>query len=254
MAVVLLLFFCLSATAQAESVNIWIGKEAFENPEAAVQVKPDVLHVTRCSLYPWDEEKTKYSLFVEIENASDQKIAIDESELHACNAKKETKGEYADAMRMTNRYMQPGEKAIFYAGAEPYFKTIYDPKANHMSYERDDGLESFAFKISRADVLRIRLSVRSMETIDKQMSEKTDARAWIEDGRLFFEQKGTDEQMVLGVAVFDRQGRIMDVMDGIGLKRLEKGKTFSMSRSLPPYITEDMLDGAETEIYLYHWK
>ena len=88
---VFVLLLCLIVSARADEmprrlVHLWIPKEAFGSTEAVIRVKPDVLRVTQCALYPWDEDETRYSLFIEVENTSNEAIVMNEGTLSACDA------------------------------------------------------------------------------------------------------------------------------------------------------------------------
>lgn len=123
------LLFCMAAPAEAKSrlINIWIPKEAFSDATVPICVNPDDLSVTRCALYPWDEEKTKFSLFVEVENTSKEKIVIDETWLYAADKNKETIAVLPYIFRIADSVISPGERVLLHAGVVPYRKA--DSKA-----------------------------------------------------------------------------------------------------------------------------
>ena len=79
----LLVLLCVTAiSAQAsQMLNIYIEKEALlahDVSAADIRIRPEgMVRVTRHSLWPWDEAGEKWSMFVEIENISSEKIVID---------------------------------------------------------------------------------------------------------------------------------------------------------------------------------
>ena len=70
---------CVPALAGNTLMNVYIEKETLNEEEAAQKAicsKNGELRVTRQSVYPWDEEGTRWSVFVELENTSDGPIAV----------------------------------------------------------------------------------------------------------------------------------------------------------------------------------
>ena len=90
---VLLAGLCVPALAGNTLMNVYIEKETLNEEEAARKAicsKNGELRVTRQSVYPWDEEGSRWSVFVELENTSDGPIVMDETWLYTCKADKET--------------------------------------------------------------------------------------------------------------------------------------------------------------------
>ena len=82
---VLLAGLCVPALAGNTLMNVYIEKETLNEEEAAQKAicsKNGELRVTRQSVYPWDEEGSRWSVFVELENTSDGPIVMDETWLY----------------------------------------------------------------------------------------------------------------------------------------------------------------------------
>ena len=84
--------FGMTAEASGTLFNAYLPKAILSEEEAArekIQMKPDMLKVVRQSVIPWDDEGTKWSVFIEVENESESKIVLDETWLIACDGEKE---------------------------------------------------------------------------------------------------------------------------------------------------------------------
>ena len=117
---VLLAGLCVPALAGNTLMNVYIEKETLNEEEAArkaVCSKNGELRVTRQSVYPWDEEGSRWSVFVELENTSDGPIVMDETWLYTCKADKETTATWHfpqidGAFYRTAVRFYPGERGI----------------------------------------------------------------------------------------------------------------------------------------------
>ena len=156
--------FGMAAQASGTFFNAYLPKAILSEEEAArekIQMKPDMLKVVRQSLIPWDEEGTKWFVFVELENESDSKIVLDETWLIACNAEKEEFARWyvpaiGGAFYSTVRVIQPGERVVLFAGAKEIQAYTYDEKRGTTEWKTvgQTGLGEFAGKIRQAKVVR----------------------------------------------------------------------------------------------------
>lgn len=114
-------------TGEAEALfNAYLPKAILSEEEAAqekIQMKPDMLKVVRQSVISWDDEGTKWSVFIEVENESESKIVLDETWLIACNAEKEEFARWyvpaiGGAFYSTVRVIQPNERVVLFAGSK----------------------------------------------------------------------------------------------------------------------------------------
>lgn len=100
-------------------LNIYIDKQAIlahDISAADIRIRPEgMVRVTRHSLWPWDEEGAKWSMFVEIENTSDEKIVIDEDWLVACKTNRDEIATADYIFNYTTKTLNPGEKIVLYA-------------------------------------------------------------------------------------------------------------------------------------------
>ena len=252
--------FGMTAQASGTLFNAYLPKAILSEEEAArekIQMKPDMLKVVRQSVIPWDDEGTKWSVFIEVENESESKIVLDETWLIACNAEKEEFARWhvpaiGGAFYSTVRMIQPGERVVLFAGAKEIQAYTYDEKRGTTEWKTvgQTGLGEFAGKIRRAKFLRVRLEARIDSQTRGHLEKVTDAKAWIEDGKLHLETaEGLDLSgfVSLSVIVSDREGHILDVLQ----ERTEdnesmlNGGTFKAEKELAPYMsqkkTEDVI-------------
>lgn len=252
--------FGMTAQASGTLFNAYLPKAILSEEEAAqekIQMKPDMLKVVRQSVIPWDDEGTQWSVFIEVENESESKIVLDETWLIACNAKKEEFARWHvpaidGAFYSTVRVIQPGERVVLFAGAKEIQAYTYDEKRGTTEWKTvgQTGLGEFAGKIRRAKFLRVRLEARIDSQTRGHLEKVTDAKAWIEDGKLHLETaEGLDLSgfVSLSVIVSDREGHILDVLQ----ERTEdnesmlNGGTFKAEKELAPYMsqkkTEDVI-------------
>ena len=252
--------FGMTAQASGTLFNAYLPKAILSEEEAAqekIQMKPDMLKVVRQSVIPWDDEGTQWSVFIEVENESESKIVLDETWLIACNAEKEEFARWhvpaiGGAFYSTVRVIQPGERVVLFAGAKEIQAGTYDEKRGTTEWKtvEQTGLGEFAGKIRQAKLLRVRLEARIDSQTRGHLETVTDAKAWIEDGKLHLETaEGLDLSgfVSLSVIVSDREGHILDVLQ----ERTEdnesmmSGGTFKAEKELAPYMsqkkTEDVI-------------
>ena len=252
--------FGMTAQASGTLFNAYLPKAILNEEEAAqekIQMKPDMLKVVRQSVIPWDDEGTKWSVFIEVENESESKIVLDETWLIACNAEKEEFARWyvpaiGGAFYSTVRVIQPGERVVLFAGAKEIQAGTYDEKRGTTEWKtvEQTGLGEFAGKIRQAKFLRVRLEARIDSQTRGHLETVTDAKAWIEDGKLHLETaEGLDLSgfVSLSVIVSDREGHILDVLQ----ERTEdnesmmSGGSFKAEKELAPYMsqkkTEDVI-------------
>lgn len=252
--------FGMTAQASGTLFNAYLPKAILSEEEAAqekIQMKPDMLKVVRQSVIPWDDEGTQWSVFIEVENESESKIVLDETWLIACNAEKEEFARWHvpaidGAFYSTVRVIQPGERVVLFAGAKEIQAYTYDEKRGTTEWKTvgQTGLGEFAGKIRRAKFLRVRLEARIDSQTRGHLEKVTDAKAWIEDGKLHLETaEGLDLSgfVSLSVIVSDREGHILDILQ----ERTEdnesmlNGGTFKAEKELAPYMsqkkTEDVI-------------
>ena len=252
--------FGMAAQASGTFFNAYLPKAILSEEEAArekIQMKPDMLKVVRQSVIPWDEEGTKWSVFVELENESESKIVLDETWLIACNAEKEEFARWyvpaiGGAFYSTGRVVLPDERVVLFAGTKEVVTKIDDGKSGTAQWKTasQSGLGEFAGKIRRAKFLRVRLEARIDSQTRGHLEKVTDAKAWIEDGKLHLETaEGLDLSgfVSLSVIVSDREGHILDVLQ----ERTEdnesmlNGGVFKAEKELAPYMsqkkTEDVI-------------
>jgi len=256
MLALLLCIITLSAQA-SQMLNIYMNKDALLECDVStdeIRIRPEgMVRVVRHSLWPWDAEGNQWSLFVEIENTSKEKIVIDENWLIACKANRDEIATAEYAFQATDNVLAPGERTVLYAGVEPWqMPTDYHDVTD---FETVEGLSSFAGKIRRADILRLRLETRGNASTQNWKKVDVDGRAWIEDGKIRFEMTNdTDREMAfrtIGVMVSDRDGRLMDVLTfsySRGAKA-QPGQTIEHQKPLQPYVTEEMAAGARFEVF-----
>lgn len=260
---------CVPALAGNTLMNVYIEKETLNEEEAAQKAicsKNGELRVTRQSVYPWDEEGTRWSVFVELENTSDGPIVMDETWLYTCKADKETTATWHfpqidGAFYRTAVRFYPGERVILYAGSEPVYASQSDADGQYTEEQVcAEGLDPIAGKMRSAKLLRVRISSRdtSISTaFNPDMDEicvPVQADTLIADGRLtLVVQNDQDEPAVyrtLGAVLCDAQGNIVDVLREATVT-LQPGESLTLEKELPPYVTDGMLEGARIEPYGY---
>lgn len=263
MLAVLLCVMAFSAEA-SQKLNIYIEKDAIlahDISAADIRIRPEgMVRVTRHSLWPWDNEGTKWSMFVEIENTSDGKIVIDEDWLIAC---KENRDEIASAdyiFQFATDILEPGERVVLHAGAYPYVKT----KGNNadVSYDTWDveGMADFAGRIEQAKVLRIRLEMREGESTKVWPTLEIEPKIWIDGRILHFEWTNETDDLVqfrtIGAVVSDGEGRVIDVIRSTYSRGavVSPNETLVFEKELPTYITQEMIAEAEYEVFAYRMK
>lgn len=258
--------FGMTAQASGTFFNAYLPKVILSEEEAArekIQMKPDMLKVVRQSLIPWDEEGTKWSVFVELENESDSKIVLDETWLIACNAEKEEFARWyvpaiGGAFYSTGRVVLPDERVVLFAGTKEVVTKIDDGKSGTAQWKTaaQSGLSEFAGKIRQAKFLRVRLETRIDSQTRGHLETVTDASAWIEDGKLHLETaEGFDLSgfVSLSVIVSDREGHILDVLQ----ERTEdnesmlSGGSFKAEKELAPYMAQKKTEDVDFQIVGY---
>ncbi|MBQ2947723.1 MAG: hypothetical protein IJD94_01955 [Clostridia bacterium] len=260
----LLLFvlLCIPCFAQAEeSINLYIHRDtlmACDLDEGRVLVYPqDSLRVMRASLLPWDEECTKCSLFVEVKNVSGEKIVVLSDTLYTCNSARESQSEAASIFDMTTNVIEPGERVVLFSGAYPYAKDKRRDSDALLDAQDVEGMADFAGKMEYAPYLRIRLETAGEESTRDWPKVELDAKAWIEDGKICFEWTNDTEEAqsfrTIGAVVSERNGRVTDVLMETYARgaQVEPGETFSAEKTLPPYFTQEMIDGATFKVFAY---
>ena len=257
---------CVYASGMAgTSFDIDLPKETLTEREAAnrnICSEPEGLKVTRQSVIPWDETEEQWSIFIELENVSEEAIIIDDTWLIACNAKQEEMESWNvpaidGAFWKTNRTIQPGERVTLFAGNE--IKTEVTDLQTQKTTEKwvaSAGLTTFAGRLRRAESLRVRLDTRRVSEA-KGYAEKVEAaKAWIADGKLHLETTDTfdsEDFVTLSVIVTDREGRMLDALQDSVIHNagMQKDGRFSAEKALAPYISEEMLKDVIFEIEGY---
>lgn len=216
-----------------------------------------MVRVIRHSLWPWDGEGTHWSMFVEIENTSAEKLVIDEDWLIACRANREEIATADYVFEYTTNILAPGEKAVLYAGVYPYPKakgTNADAKLDVWDVE---GLSDFANRIRQAKILRLRLDTRGAGTNQNWPAVAIEPKVWVEGRTLRFEWTNdmdeTLEFRTIGAVMSDAQGRIADVIRSTSSREAvaAPGETLRFEKELPPYVTQEMADGASFAPYAF---
>lgn len=258
------LMVTMTASAQAsQKLNIYIDKEAIlahDVSAADIRIRPEgMVRVTRHSLWPWDEAGTKWSMFVEIENTSTERIVIDEDWLIACKANRDEIATADYVIKCTTNRFGPGERIVLYAGAYPYALAKHanaDAKLDNWDVE---GLSDFANRIRQAKFLRVRLDTREAGENRNWPAMAIEAKVWVEGRTLCFEwTNDTDETLefrTIGAVMSDAQGRIIDVIQSTYSREAAAapGATLRFEKELAPYVTQEMLGGAVFAPYAYRF-
>lgn len=258
---------CVYASGMAGTLfDIDLPKETLTEREAAnrnICSEPEGLKVTRQSVIPWDETEEQWSIFIELENVSEEAIIIDDTWLIACNAKQEEMESWNvpaidGAFWKTNRTIQPGERVVLFAGTDEVktWITDWETKETVEKTVSPAGLSAVAKKIRQAARLQVRFDARVASETKGHLENVEAAKAWIADGKLHLETTDAFDPKgftALSVIVTDSEGRMLDALQGSvadhpGL--LEDG-CFSAWKALAPYITEEMGQNAIFEVTGY---
>lgn len=260
MAVSLLCFMVVSALA-AQKLNIYLDKEALlmhTSPASDMRIRPEgMVRVTRHSLWPWDEVGSRWSLFVEIENISDEKIVIDEDWLIACRANRDEVASAEYVFEYLTNVVEPGERTVLHAGVYPYAQAKRSNADAKLDVWNVVGMEDFAARICQAEILRVRLEVRGNQSIQSWRAVKVEPKIWMEGRTLHFEWfNDTEETMdfrTIGAVACDKTGRIIDLICSSFSRgaSAEPGGTLRIEKELAPYVTEEMLDGVSFDAFAF---
>lgn len=256
------LMLIMAACAQAsQKLNLYIDKDAMlahDVSAADIRIRPEgMVRVTRHALWPWDEKGTRWSAFVEIENTSAEKLVIDEDWLIACKANRDEIATADYVFEYTTNILAPGEKAVLYAGVYPYPKAKGTNADARMDVWDVEGLSDFAGRIRQAKLLRVRLEVRGHASTQNWPAVAMEPRVFIEGRSLCFEWvNDTDETLefrTIGAVMSDAQGRIADVIRSTSSREAvaAPGETLCFEKELPPYVTQEMADGASFAPYAF---
>lgn len=246
---------CICSPCAAGTLwNVYIPKETLTEREAAdreIRSKPEGLKVTRQSVLPWDETGGRWSIFVELENETEEAMIIDDTWLIACNAQKQELARWNvpamdGAFWKTSRVVRPGERVVLFAGTDEVRTQVSDPETGKVIEKSVSpaGLSAFAGEIRRAKSLRIRLDTRTAPDAKGHLEKVEAAKAWIADGKLHVETTDAFDAegfRSLSVIAADREGRMLDalqdsVMHNEGM--LKEGR-FCTEKTLAPYLTQD---------------
>jgi len=258
----LLCMATISAQA-AQKLNIYIDKQAILEHDisaADIRIRPEgMVRVTRHSLWPWDEEGKQWSMFVEIENISDEKIVIDEDWLVACKANLDEIATAEYIFDYTTNIFAPGEKIVLYAGAYPYAQAKLHNADAALDVWDVEGMEDFAGHIRQAKILRVRLDVRGNQSTRNWPAVEIEPSIWVNGSTIRFEwTNATDEKLdfrTIGAVVSDGEGRIIDVIRSTFSRGAvaAPGETLAFEKELPPYITQEMIDSAAFEAFAFQF-
>lgn len=261
--VLLAVLLCAAAvSAQASrKLNIYIDKDAMLSHDisaADIRVRPEgMVRVIRHSLWPWDEEGTQWSMFVEIENTSQERIVIDEDWLVACRANRDEIATADYVLDSTTNRFGPGERIVLYAGAYPYAAVKHTNADVGVDTWDVEGLSDFAGRIRQAKILRVRLDTRDAGTNPNWHAVEIEPRVWVDGRTLRFEWRNdTDETLAfyaIGAVMSDAQGRIVDVIR-LTYSRgatAAPGETLRFEKELPPYVTQELAGGASFAPYAF---
>ena len=259
-----MLMAAMAASAQAsQKLNIYIDKDAFlahDTSAADIRIRPEgMVRVMRHSLWPWDEEGGQWSMFVEIENTSTERIVIDEDWLIACKANRDEIATADYVFEYTTNRFGPGEKIVLYAGAYPCALAKQTNADARLDTGDAEGPSDFANRIRQAKLLRVRLDTREAGENRNWLAVAIEPKVRVEGRTLRFEWvNDTDEPIefrTIGAVMCDAEGRIMDVIRTT-LSRtgtIAPGEMLTFEKELAPYIKQDMLDGATFAPYAYRF-
>lgn len=259
-----MLMVTMAAPAQAsQKLNIYIDKDAFlahDTSAADIRIRPEgMVRVTRHSLWPWDEAGTQWSLFVELENVSAERIVIDEDWLIACRANRDEIATANYVLETTTNRFGPGERIVLHAGAYPYALEKHANADAKLDVWDVEGLSDFANRIRQAKILRVRLDTREAGENPNWSAVLIEPKVWVEGRTLHFEWvNDTDESLefrTVGAVMSDAQGRIVDVIRSTHSREAVAmpGETLRFEKELPPYVTQEMIDGAAFAPYAFRF-
>lgn len=250
----------ISAQA-AQMLNIYIDKDALlahDVSSADIRVRPEgMVRVTRHSLWPWDEAGEKWSMFLEIENTSNEKIVVDEDWLIACRSNREEIEAAAYVFESTTNTIEPGESAVLYAGVNPYVKEKHRDADVHADEWDVEGLSDFARRIRQAEILRVRLNVRIGESSRHWPAIEIEPRVWIDGRTIHFEwtneSDDTADFRTIGAVISDREGRMIDVISRSHSTGaiVAPGETLRFQKALAAYVTQEQADAMEAAPFAY---
>lgn len=260
----------MPALASGTLMNVYIPKETRSEQqaaEAAIGSKKGELLVTRQSVYTWDEEgESRWAMFVELENTSQERIVIDETWLYTCRADRETTATWHfpaidGAFYRTATRFYPGERVILYAGSVPVYEQVYDREGVRVGEQvYSEGLDKIANRMKSAKLLRVRLGTRvgdwtgTGDNMD-QIRVPVEADVCVKDGKLCMEMIGGSDGPVnyyaLGAVMSDAQGRIVDVLRTRMTTTVAPGERVILEKDMLPYVTAQMLEGATFEPFAY---
>ena len=245
----------------SQKLNIYIDQEAIlahDISAADIRIRPEgMVRVTRHSLWPWDGEGKQWSMFVEIENISDEKIVIDEDWLIVCKANRDEIATADYIFDYTINRFGPGERIILYAGAYPYAQSKRNDADATLDVWDVEGMEDFANCIRQAKILRVRLDTRGDESSQNWPAVTIDPILQIEERTIRFEWTNeTDETLefrTIGAVVSDAEGRMIDVIRSTYSRGAvaAPGETLCFQKKLAPYIGQEMIEGAVFDAFAY---
>lgn len=258
------LMLTMAASAQAsQKLNIYINKDAMLSHDvsaADIRIRPEgMARVTRHSLWPWDEAGTKWSMFVEIENTSAERIVIDEDWLIACRANRDEIATADYVFKCTTNRFGPGERIVLYAGAYPYALAKHANADAKQDVWDVEGLSDFANRIRQAKLLRVRPDTREAGENRNWPAVAIEPNVRVEGRTLCFEWvNDTDEPIefrTIGAVMSDAQGRIIDVIQSAYSREAAAapGETLRFRKELAPYVTQEMIDGAAFAPFAYRF-
>lgn len=260
---VLLCVMVFSAQA-SQMLNIYMDKKALlahDISAADIRIRPEgLVRVTSHSLWPWDEERTKWSMFVEIENVSGEKIVIDEDWLIACKANRDEIATADYIFNYTTNIIAPGKKVVLYAGVYPYVQAKRNNADAAMDVWDVEGMEDFANRIRQAKILRVRLDTRGNQSTQNWPAMEIEPDIRIDGNTISFEwtnnTDGTLNFHTIGAIMSDGEGRMIDVIrSNVRCGAVAApGETICFQKELAPYIDAQMIEGAVFDAFAYRMK
>lgn len=257
----MLLCACAFSAQAAQKLNIYIDKEAIlahDISAADIRIRPEgMVRVTRHSLWPWNQAGEKWSMFVEIENISNEKIVVDEDWLIACKANRDELATAEYIFDYTTNRFNPGEKIVLYAGAYPYVQQKRTNADAGLDTWDVEGMSDFAGRIRQAKILRVRLDTRGDESSQNWQAVEIEPDVRIDGRTIRFawtnETNETLDFRTIGAIASDGEGRIIDVIRSTYSRGAvaAPGETIAFEKELAPYITQEMADGASFEAFAY---